>query len=274
MRLSLSCIKINSFLPSNLLCIVIDPLFVHFYICNFFLCIFYFPCFSLQATATTGALSDRFKIATDCLLPDLNLSPQVLLDCGSELNAAGSCLGGSHLLAYSFIHQYGITDRTCNGYKAADITSWAEIPCADRMCRDCDVEGVCQFVNGTKYYADEFGQIQGEEQMKAEIYARGPIACLLYAHSPEFWAYDGKSIISDPEEYPGITHVVSIQGWGVDESTGEEYWVGRNSFGSRWGALGFFKILRGKNTLNLESNPCVWAVPAASSVEEYKGNFF
>ena len=110
--------------------------------------------------------------------------------------------------------------------------------------------------------------------MKAEIYARGPIACLLYAHSPAFWSYDGKSIISDPERYPGITHVVSIQGWGTDETTGEDYWIGRNTFGTRWGAQGFFKIARGQDTLNLESNPCVWAVPAVESVEEYQNNFF
>ena len=41
--------------------------------------------------------------------------------------------------------------------------------------------------------------------MKAEIAARGPIACPMYAHADAFEAYTG-GIISDTTKYPGITH--------------------------------------------------------------------
>ena len=50
---------------------------------------------------------------------------------------------------------------------------------------------------------------------------------------------------------------------------GLDYWVGRNSFGTRWGegpAGGWFRLQRGSNTLNLEANPCAWATPAANDV--------
>ncbi len=35
----------------------------------------------------------------------------------------------------------------------------------------------------------------------------------------------------------------------------------RNSWGTYWGELGFFKIERGTNALQLEAGDCWWAVP-------------
>ena len=35
----------------------------------------------------------------------------------------------------------------------------------------------------------EYGTVVGEEEMKAEIFARGPIACSIYAHSAAFENY-------------------------------------------------------------------------------------
>jgi cathepsin X len=55
-----------------------------------------------------------------------------------------------------------------------------------------------------------------------------------------------------------ITHDVSVVGWGIQE--GIKYWVVRNSWGANWGEGGFFRIVKGINNLNLESN-CSWAVP-------------
>jgi cathepsin X len=113
-------------------------------------------------------------------------------------------------------------------------------------------------VNSTKQYVSEYGSITGENDMKAEIYARGPIACSIYAHSSAFEDYTG-GVIQDHVVYNYTTHVVAITGWGTEN--GVDCWYGRNSFGSVWGEDGWFKLQRGANALNIEKHTCAWGVP-------------
>ena len=47
------------------------------------------------------------------------------------------------------------------------------------------------------YGADEFGTVTGESEMKAEIFKRGPIACLLNSDAPQFNLYTGGIISCD-----------------------------------------------------------------------------
>ena len=86
------------------------------------------------------------------------------------------------------------------------------------------------------YGADEFGSVTGEEEMMAEIYARGPISCSLNSDAPQFNAYQGgiiKCRTGKECRNPLTDHVVVIAGWGFDEETQTKYWVGRNSYGTQ-----------------------------------------
>jgi cathepsin X len=76
--------------------------------------------------------------------------------------------------------------------------------------------------------------------MKAEIYTRGPISCGIDATN-QFEDYQG-GIFSQKLIFPLINHEISVLGWGIDEASGIEYWIGRNSWGTYWGEYGFFKI--------------------------------
>jgi cathepsin X len=79
--------------------------------------------------------------------------------------------------------------------------------------------------------------------MKAEIAAHGPISCEIHV-TDEFEAYTG-GIFSQKDVIPISNHIISVVGYGVDEESSEEFWVGRNSWGIYWGELGFFRMKMG-----------------------------
>jgi len=149
----------------------------------------------------------------------------------------------------------------------------------DHQCFECQWTGPCDFVSRDEYNinlygVDEFGELYGVNEMKAEIYARGPIACLINSEPPAFNNYRGGIIKCEDGPLCNIPkytdHVIIIAGWGIDEETGVEFWVGRNSYGTKWGegaGGGWFRLELGKNYLNLETSKCSWAVPAKENVD-------
>lgn len=224
-------------------------------------------CGSCWAHGSMSALGDRVKIQRKAASPDMNVSIQFILNCGTQ--TAGSCYGGSHLAAYEFVHDYGhIPLDTGNPYMACSADSKAGF-CgkADWSCTAENIQRTCntfpemggKCVGLDKYpkvSIDEYGPVSGVDAMKKEIHARGPIACGVNADPLRL--YDG-GIFDKPDADRGINHVVSIVGWGKD--AGGQHWIVRNSWGEYWGDFGFFKVRMGGSQLGLEDE-CAWAVPA------------
>lgn len=121
---------------------------------------------------------------------------------------------------------------------------------------NCDSNSCWAVKNFTLWKAKEYGYVATASRMKAEIYARGPIACTIPA-TEKFENYSG-GIFSELEIIPLYDHVISLIGWGVENN--EEYWIGRNSWGTFWGEHGFFRIRMYKDNLGIE-NLCFFAVP-------------
>ena len=66
--------------------------------------------------------------------------------------------------------------------------------------------------------------------------------------TPRFHNYTG-GIYEEKSILPIENHLVSIVGYGYDNTTGWEYWIVRNSWGKFWGESGFFRIRMHTNNL-------------------------
>jgi len=209
-------------------------------------------CGSCWAHGTTSALSDRIKLRRNRSFPDIQLSPQVLVNCVT-MNDTHGCQGGDPTAAYSWIAKNGITDDSCMNYLAKNEK------CEDiNICRNCGHgQGCWAVANPKKYHITEHGQVSGEANLMAEIYARGPVASTI-AVTEELEAYNG-GIFLDKTGRKSPDHEVELAGWG--EENGVKYWIIRNSWGTYWGEGGWARIQRGVDNLGIESMPSDWAIP-------------
>jgi len=219
-------------------------------------------CGSCWAQGSTSALADRFNI----LQKDLNTTPvalnaQVIVNC----RAGGSCEGGNPGGVYEFANEKGIPDSSCEQYVAHDLD---ESKCEPiDICKDCtwppcpvgeSCQDKCWAVDYKKYYASHYYSLRGAAKMKAEIVKNGPISCGIMV-TDKFEDYAG-GIYSEFKLLPMINHEISVVGFGKDAESGEEYWIGRNSWGTYWGEGGFFRMATGHHGLGIE-NDCTAGIP-------------
>jgi cathepsin X len=220
-------------------------------------------CGSCWAQGTTSSLGDRFNI----LLKDHNATPvdlsaQAIINC----QAGGSCNGGDPSGVYEYAYENGIPDVSCEQYVAKNLDKDSCAPID--VCKDCrgpppdvghDGQENCWAVDYKKYYVSNYYGLSGATKMKAELFKNGPISCGLMV-TDGFEAYAG-GIYSEKSMWPMINHEIAIVGWGKDQSTGTEFWIGRNSWGTYWGEDGFFRIKMHSDNLAVETD-CTAGIPS------------
>eukprot|EP00747_Dinoflagellata_sp_TGD_P113091 gnl/TRDRNA2_/TRDRNA2_171632_c1_seq1.p1 gnl/TRDRNA2_/TRDRNA2_171632_c1~~gnl/TRDRNA2_/TRDRNA2_171632_c1_seq1.p1 ORF type:complete len:553 (+),score=34.82 gnl/TRDRNA2_/TRDRNA2_171632_c1_seq1:30-1661(+) len=245
-------------------------------------------CHSCWAHGPLGAISDRYRIATNGSI-DVSLSIQALLNHDSEITG-GNCQDGNTRMVNKFLYTYGVSDDTCAPYMGQSF-AWGIECCAntvemkvnktsskvrEHLCQSCSWNGNCVWVPPGRYQlyrVGSYGTVKGENAMLREIYERGPIACDLDSIPAPFDNHSGGVIIDHDNATNTTDHVVVITGFGVDEETGMKFWSGRNSWGTSYGEDGFFRIRRGTDTLQLESEPCYWAVPLKEDVSRLMSGY-
>ena len=166
-----------------------------------------------------SALSDRIAIQTKRSTGTLGVpvqpSVQTLMNCG----AAGGCYGGDAGAAYSYLHNVGLPDASCQTYVAKQQN------CTPlNTCRNCypmtqTIDSCYGVENYPTIRVGEFGVVVGDDNLMAEIFARGPVVCAIRAES--ILDYSGGVIKNTSNEF---SHYISLLGWGED-AEGVQYWV-------------------------------------------------
>jgi len=226
-------------------------------------------CGSCWAHGTLSSLADRVKIARGAKGIDINLSVQHVLNCGVN---AGSCHGGSDVGVWQFIHSLGTKGQglsyetsmpylACSAESTEGFCAHVNTKCSPmNVARTCStftsMGGTCApIVTYPNVTIAEYGSIQGVDAMQQEIFARGPIACGIDA-LPVLQYTSG--IVTDPGNE--VDHIISVTGWGTDATTGQKYWIMRNSWGEYWGEMGFARVAFG--AIQIETM-CSWATVKA-----------
>jgi len=88
-----------------------------------------------------------------------------------------------------------------------------------------------------------------EEKLKRLLVSKGPVISLINDQGDEFLQYKSGILPADtkePIEKPN--HALLIIGWGsiaqedADNGTSLEFWIVKNSWGTRWGESGYARI--------------------------------
>lgn len=189
-------------------------------------------CGSCWTFSTTGVVESHHAITNKVLV---TLSEQQLVDCAGDFNNNG-CDGGLPSQAMEYIRFRGGLERE------------ASYPYNGR-------DGVCSF-DASKVaarVADVVNITEGDEQgILSVVGTAGPVAIAYdctngfqFYHSG---VYDGWFCGTKPSQ---VNHAVLAVGYGHDDRSGKDYWLVKNSWGSRFGEKGYFRIVRGKNKCGL-----------------------
>lgn len=159
-----------------------------------------------------------------------NLSIQELLDCDTA--ADQGCTGGNPLLAFYFIHRYG-------------LTSWEEYPYVgfEEKCKT-------KLRKHPVATAKSWGIISPNHERHMELALRniGPVAVGIDGANPSFLAYSG-GVFDSHQCKQTANHALLITGYGQEElqdGSIVRYWIARNSWGPDWGENGYVRVKRGK----------------------------
>ncbi|GMI84320.1 hypothetical protein like AT3G45310 [Hibiscus trionum] len=184
------------------------------------------PCGSCWTFSATGALEAAYHQAFG---KEISLSEQQLVDCAGAFNNFG-CNGGLPSQAFEYIkYNGGLETEEAYPYTAED--------------------GVCKFSaeNVGVNVLDSVNITMGsEDELKHAVAFVRPVS-VAFQVIPSFRLYR-RGVFSNEacgSTSQDVNHAVLAVGYGVEN--GVPYWLIKNSWGSKWGDHGYFKMEMGKN---------------------------
>jgi len=177
-------------------------------------------CGSCWAFSTTGSVEGAHAIKSGKLV---SVSEQQLVDCSSSFGNEG-CSGGLMDDAFKYIiSNKGICSEASYTYKGVDGT-----------CQKCTP------VTTISSYADVTPNDEAALEAAASLQ---PVSVAVEADQLGWQFYSGGVMSSTCGT--NLDHGVLVAGYGTDSSSGQAYWLVKNSWGATWGEQGYIRLLKG-----------------------------
>jgi len=179
-------------------------------------------CGSCWAFSATGSMEGAWEIAKQSLV---SLSEQQLMDCSSAQGNEG-CEGGLMDQAFEYvISNGGITTEAQYPYTAQDGTCMQPLPPSAVTISS---------------YVDVNPLDDGALETAVNI---GPVSVAIEADQSSFQFYNG-GIFNDSSCGTALDHGVLVVGYNTDATSGLNYWIVKNSWGTSWGLTGYIYMVR------------------------------
>ncbi|XP_071854734.1 cathepsin B-like [Apostichopus japonicus] len=219
-------------------------------------------CGSCWAFGAVEAMSDRYCIHSNGSM-NVHISAEDLTSCCME--CGNGCGGGYPPEAWSYWVHTGLvtggqfnTSQGCQPYqipscdhhvpgKLKPCGSELPTPRCERSCR----KGYDTSYSQDKHFGSKAYTIRKDvAQIQMEIMTNGPVEADFQVYE-DFLSYKSGVYQHETGNLLG-GHAIRILGWGTDNGT--PYWLVANSWNPDWGDSGFFKIIRGKDEVGIESD--------------------
>lgn len=187
-------------------------------------------CGSCFAFAASAMLEDYLYLSSGLMY---DLSPQMAASCTptpGNCGGSGGCSGSTAEIVFDNI-------ANGSGKMAQEFQyGYRSYMGEDFACETDDIASILTVGGLTMLQGNNY-----TEMMNA-VAQVGPISIGVDAsdwHSYESGVFDGCN-----QENPDVNHAVVLYGYGVDEDSGEQYWLVRNSWSPSFGEKGYIRVLR------------------------------